>query len=564
MLQITCEGCGTTQPVSCPGFGRHALLPIVQEDGTCALCGASFDYVTCGCGTVKWLKSQEPSIQQMFGALRNELDEQKSLGNMTDTRHNGLSDFMARLGTLVKNESSDEKSLEDLLGEREQMDMLVKDMMARIKKPSFGGDALPADTRAARVLELMQELKSFVFSEGMKQYKSDAETQKTQELFARIARVTKSINDTRGDDGELIALETDQLRGLANEVRLFARRNYVTLAQPVWSHANVVADPNRLFFAGPEQTRKVLAPAAERIGLELNPPVRVGADAAEARWQDLRAANLAVFDISTPSAQTYYELGIALALGTELLLVAKEDSDPPFDIAQNVHHYAAGDGLEAFFSEQLDCALYGLQCNGADGSSLTASVEYASRLAEPVRAGNGQLRVALDSLRKSANDPLTIPACFKLVNRYLGGGAQMLLYPRKPAAYSDGRSRRCFIVMPFREELDDVHDTIARTCREAHVEPVRGDVARGQEIIDSIWEEIGRATHVTVDLTNLNPNVCLELGIADTLGRRTLLIGKKGTAERLKRDFPSIAKRRCHAYPGAEFQRTLLAFMREG
>lgn len=75
---------------------------------------------------------------------------------------------------------------------------------------------------------------------------------------------------------------------------------------------------------------------------------------------------------------------------------------------------------------------------------------------------------------------------------------------------------------------------------------MRGDVAEGQKIIGSIWEEIGRATHIIGDITDLNPNVCLELGIADTLGRRTLLIGLPGTEKSL---FSSLAKQRCHTYP---------------
>ena len=34
-----------------------------------------------------------------------------------------------------------------------------------------------------------------------------------------------------------------------------------------------------------------------------------------------------------------------------------------------------------------------------------------------------------------------------------------------------------------------------------------------------------------VDLSGYNPNVCLELGMADAIGRDTLLIGVEGTAE---------------------------------
>jgi hypothetical protein len=75
---------------------------------------------------------------------------------------------------------------------------------------------------------------------------------------------------------------------------------------------------------------------------------------------------------------------------------------------------------------------------------------------------------------------------------------------------------------------------------------IRGDTAPGQQIIASIWTEITGADLAIVDLTDLNLNVCLELGIADTMGRPTFLIGSEGTQGRL---FPSISKRRIHRYP---------------
>jgi len=105
--------------------------------------------------------------------------------------------------------------------------------------------------------------------------------------------------------------------------------------------------------------------------------------------------------------------------------------------------------------------------------------------------------------------------------------------------------------MPFDEKLDPAYRFIEQMCAKAKPEvvAVRGDVAEEGEIIKSIWEEIGRATHITVDLTGFNPNVCLELGIANALGRNTLLVGREGTDKKLSEMLPSVAKRRCHTYP---------------
>ncbi len=231
-------------------------------------------------------------------------------------------------------------------------------------------------------------------------------------------------------------------------------------------------------------------------------------------------------------------------MGIELLIIAKEGTDVPFDIAQDVWFYSGDRDLREFLASKLDATLYGLQIKGSRGSSLKASIAYIERLAA-TEPDNQNLPVLLQRLHALASDPVKIRSVFTVINDSLGAKSHILIYPRWPGVYPDPLTPRCFIVMPFREELDNTYDMIQQECRQAGITPCRGDVARGQEIIQSIWEEIGRATHVVVDLTGLNPNVCLELGIADTLGRRTLLIGRQGTERAL---FPSIAKRRCHAY----------------
>lgn len=74
-------------------------------------------------------------------------------------------------------------------------------------------------------------------------------------------------------------------------------------------------------------------------------------------------------------------------------------------------------------------------------------------------------------------------------------------------------------------------------------------------IIRSIWDEICRATHVVVDITDFNANVALELGIAHTLGRRTLIVAQQGkTIDML---FESIAKLRVHVYSLQDLDGTL-------
>jgi hypothetical protein len=67
------------------------------------------------------------------------------------------------------------------------------------------------------------------------------------------------------------------------------------------------------------------------------------------------------------------------------------------------------------------------------------------------------------------------------------------------------------------------------------------------DIIRSIWNETCRASHVVVDITELdNVNVALELGMAHVLGRNVLIISQ------IDKDrepfFRTIAKVRIHWY----------------
>jgi hypothetical protein len=81
--------------------------------------------------------------------------------------------------------------------------------------------------------------------------------------------------------------------------------------------------------------------------------------------------------------------------------------------------------------------------------------------------------------------------------------------------------------MPFSEAWsDDVRNIVASAC-EGKVRYVRGDAVEDERIIRSIWDSICAATHVLVDITGLNDNVLLELGLAHALGRRTLIAKRR-------------------------------------
>jgi hypothetical protein len=160
----------------------------------------------------------------------------------------------------------------------------------------------------------------------------------------------------------------------------------------------------------------------------------------------------------------------------------------------------------------------------------------------------------LSDLRKEP-DPLAIARTLSKFFDFLNDGASMLIQPLWPPAYPHAADLRLFHVMPFRPQwAHDVTNIVRYTCKDAGVQYIRGDEVDEPNVIRSIWDEIARSTHVLVDLTGFNANVALELGIAHTLGRKTLMVGQGNTVDHL---FPSIRKMRVYNYDVKQLEQTI-------
>jgi len=98
-----------------------------------------------------------------------------------------------------------------------------------------------------------------------------------------------------------------------------------------------------------------------------------------------------------------------------------------------------------------------------------------------------------------------------------------------PASYSVDE-RLAFVLMPFAEDLTRVYTSIIKPTVEATGLVCRraDDFKTNKAIIQDIWKAICEARIVIADLTDLNPNVMYELGIAHTVGKETILIYQRG------------------------------------
>ena len=84
----------------------------------------------------------------------------------------------------------------------------------------------------------------------------------------------------------------------------------------------------------------------------------------------------------------------------------------------------------------------------------------------------------------------------------------------------------CFVIQPFSPKFDKrYHEDYKPALEDAGLEPYRVDQDPGTErLMDSIEEEIRKATICLADITTDNPNVWYELGYAFAVGRSVIMV----------------------------------------
>lgn len=460
-------------------------------------------------------------MRALFEQLRGEFDTAKpSLSFHESTQVGGL---FGRIEGLMGARAAQRNPF-DLLAEGGEARRLILQGEHLVRNAGVGAAGTDAN-RADRVIAALAELKFMLLGQGLHPEAGPASLAAATSMFTRLGRLTKRWQDSPGDAEAWALVERDEARPLAVDVLDFLRARHAYLAKPVWPGALPPVDASTLFYSGGEASLTALRCAARRIGMKVDPPAPPGADFAAQRWRSLRRASVAVFDLAGAAPKVFYELGMALASGAQLVLLAPHGSVVPFDVAQVVTRYADARDLEQLLPDAIDGACYQVQ------------------VCAPRRVAN------VDALTK--REALCLG-----ISKVDGAAVLCSRWRYRP----ESATPRWFAVMPLRAGPNARWALMARRLRSARpdVLPIRGDGAQGQEVIASIWDELCQATHISADLSGLNPNVCLELGVAHVLGRPTLLIGEAGTAARLGAELPGAAKWRCHEY-GAGLGRSFSA-----
>ncbi|GKS57017.1 hypothetical protein YTPLAS18_05440 [Nitrospira sp.] len=479
----------------------------------------------------------------LFRSLKDKYRAEVASGKVGRERQQALEPLLDELEDVLDQSPTE---VADLMSTTARIRELVTRLTPLLARPSDGQEAPQPDSRAARLMEYLSAFKIFAASELNRPNLRPNEKRAATDLLTRLTRAGTDTLDAKDDEARLTTTEREVLRPLAHDLRTFGQRRHIMLATPLWASPAVTIDPNLVFFSGGASVAKAVTVVCGTRKLTLAAK-STGQNVGQSRWEDLRKAVIAVFDLSVsglPLAAVCFEIGMAQALGTPTVILAAQAKPLPFDIEREPFELTGGNEDLRIIGEALDAGIYGIT-RREDGSSVSTSVAFARR--EFGRDGASfEVTHSLKVLDEADGDPIELRHMLQTLSGYLGARSPQLLLPAWPGAYPEPQAKRCFHVMPFRPTwANRVMKIVRDACNQTGVTYVRGDLVADPRIIRSIWDEICHASHVLVDLTDFNANVALELGMALSLGKQTLIVGQQDTVDRL---FPAISKLRVHRY----------------
>ncbi|MBR1206784.1 MULTISPECIES: hypothetical protein [unclassified Bradyrhizobium] len=368
--------------------------------------------------------------------------------------------------------------------------------------------------------------------------KATEESAEIFELYRRAAETGAAIRDAASLD-VLLRLERDHLRPVAQSLRQYARRCHLQIVRCPWPPLQ--SDPNACaIVAGEGYTELELV--AKEAGLRPNKPV-AGQPAEQDLWRQVATAEILLIDLRESERDTVwpracYAMGFALAISRVIFVITDCALELPFDVCVAPFDRSVEASLHSAASS-LTAAMLQIPNDPRDQDLVGAAACYTLDVDPPA---DGWTRHTAQRLKERCSkfevDPIAIR---RAIDSHVGrpGGAYRTEISSFRPAYPDHDRRHCFHVLQFNRP-DWVTQGVREAC-EPHVIYERGDTERDLQILDRIWNGIGRASLIVVDLTGVTSNVCLEFGVARILGRPLLLCHDRATWERT-RLFPEIAQ----------------------
>jgi hypothetical protein len=411
-------------------------------------------------------------------------------------------------------------------------------------------DRLREGARARTIETAIAEMKGFLYRE-LAQSPPQHTAGRAAELLGDLTRAHQEVAGLDEDEAA-IAFEHEMLRVTALGLHDYAQREHLMLVRPLWECGEVMVSANGLFYSGRADLGETVRDLAARLRLDL--PSEHGQYYGQARWDALRRCHVGVFDLrgyrpglvqsdaaaGVALAASAYELGLASALGKPVVIVTRPDDALPFDI-DIVPCEISGDTPtdKQALTGALDHAWYGRQ-RTIGSSSLAETFAFLDQITQDhPRRRMLEATGLLDA--RQIDDPIGFIGSVKQILREQGLADIQVIFPAWPGHYPNAAMPSVFHVMPFSESWSNaVRDTVRASCNTHGFVYKRGDEADEGRIIQSIWQDICAAHSVLVDLTGLNVNVLIELGMAHALGRIVLTVRQAGLKEPLPRNIEKL------------------------
>lgn len=170
------------------------------------------------------------------------------------------------------------------------------------------------------------------------------------------------------------------------------------------------------------------------------------------------------------------------------------------------------------------------------GKHLEYQKHHSTFLAAPIRTINEVLGVIRLS-KESKDMPFTEQDERLLSNygRFLGSALKshefdktgtMFVKPAYGAWHCVGRDV-CYVLMPYSKEWSkNVKRTIKNAVESQGLTFRIAEEETGRYIMKDVWKGLCEARIVIADLSEANPNVAYEVGLADVLGKKTILLAQ--------------------------------------
>lgn len=410
-------------------------------------------------------------------------------------------------------------------------------------------------SRAALVRRHLRLPQNLLFDQLNVSGLGEVERKTAFDLMVRLSSLKKVVGADISDTHHL-EIERDRLRPILADIRDFALRRNLIIAQPFWGSQDFQRNPNALAYVGADDLADIVEACCEARAIFFQTAGN-GWGAGRKLWQTLSSAPIAVFDLretSEAASEAAYGLGLALAMGATVVVLTKDGAPAPFNL--DLESVNAGD--QESIGDAIDAAFFRVNESAEEGAyNVANSLDFLIR--EPVSLGatGSVLRPLIE--RGDITDPIEVRSSAQAIIADSPGLERTPILSLWPASYPDVMQPSAFHVMPFTEHWsDEAREVACAACEALGISYERGDETGDANVISGIWDSISRAHIVIVDISGLNLNVCIELGMSHALGRPTLLI-RRDINDPL---FPAVAKLQIAAYNKTNIQEVIERFLK--